>query len=145
MLPCRPRYQKYSANFALPFATNFPNCRAQYIFINPASILAFAYSLLFSHPFQHVMTASDFYTIWLATSGFLTFALYGFDKNQAKQGKERVPERTLHLCALVGGFLGGWVGRLAFRHKTQKPIFTVILLVSTALHLAGIWFVFFRK
>ncbi len=90
------------------------------------------------------MSLSDYYTLWLATTSFITFALYGMDKFQAKQGNQRVPERTLHLCALVGGFLGGWIGRLAFRHKTQKPIFTVVLLAATALHLAGAWFIFFR-
>lgn len=91
------------------------------------------------------MNFNDYYTLWLATTGFITFALYGFDKFQAKQGNQRVPERTLHLCALLGGFLGGWLGRLAFRHKTQKPVFTVILLVSTVLHGVLTWFWVFKK
>jgi uncharacterized membrane protein YsdA (DUF1294 family) len=90
------------------------------------------------------MNIANYYTLWLATTSFITFALYGFDKFQAKQGKERVPERTLHLCALVGGFLGGWIGRIAFRHKTQKPIFTIILLVATALHGIGAWFLLWK-
>jgi uncharacterized membrane protein YsdA (DUF1294 family) len=91
------------------------------------------------------MSLSDYYTLWIATTTCLTFILYGFDKFQAQHKNQRVPERTLHLCALVGGFLGGWIGRLAFRHKTEKPIFTVVLLVATALHLVGAWFLFFRQ
>ncbi|TAE30904.1 MAG: DUF1294 domain-containing protein [Candidatus Kapaibacterium sp.] len=90
------------------------------------------------------MSLTDYYILWLTTTSFITFALYGMDKFQARHGHQRVPERTLHLCALVGGFVGAWLGRLAFRHKTQKPIFTVVLLVATALHLVGIWFVFVR-
>jgi uncharacterized membrane protein YsdA (DUF1294 family) len=77
-----------------------------------------------------------YYLIWLATTSLVTFGLYGYDKHQAKSGAERVPERTLHLCSLVGGFLGGWLGRMIFRHKTQKPIFAVILMAATVIHVA---------
>jgi uncharacterized membrane protein YsdA (DUF1294 family) len=91
------------------------------------------------------MSLTNYYTLWIATASCLTFILYGFDKFQAKNGSQRVPERTLHFCALLGGFLGGWIGRLAFRHKTQKSIFTVILLAATLIHFAGAWFFLFRK
>lgn len=80
-----------------------------------------------------------YYLIWLATTSVVTFALYGYDKQQAKKNAERVPERTLHLCSLAGGFLGGWLGRLIFRHKTQKPIFAVILMAATVIHVAVIF------
>ncbi|MFY8001835.1 MAG: DUF1294 domain-containing protein [Candidatus Kapaibacteriota bacterium] len=76
----------------------------------------------------------SYYLLWLATTSLVTFALYGFDKKQAKSNAQRVPERTLHLCALLGGFLGGWLGRLVFRHKTQKTIFAVILMAATLIH-----------
>jgi uncharacterized membrane protein YsdA (DUF1294 family) len=79
----------------------------------------------------------QYYILWLVIANIATFALYAFDKSQAKKGADRVPERTLHLFALVGGFVGGWIGRLAFRHKTQKPIFTVVLVVATLVHSVG--------
>ena len=38
------------------------------------------------------------------------------------------------MLALLGGFPGGWLGRLVFHNKTQKGTFTLILIVSTILH-----------
>jgi uncharacterized membrane protein YsdA (DUF1294 family) len=74
----------------------------------------------------------------LATS-FTLFVLYGIDKGQARllqeKARNRVPENLLHLMALLGGFIGGWAGMLVFRHKIRKPIFWVVLTISTVLHL----------
>jgi uncharacterized membrane protein YsdA (DUF1294 family) len=76
-----------------------------------------------------------YYFLWLAVTSIATFSLYGFDKSRASvPGADRVPERTLHLLSLVGGFAGGWLGRLVFRHKTQKPIFAVVLAIATIVH-----------
>lgn len=84
-----------------------------------------------------------FYLIWLAVASGITFITYGFDKTQAKVGGWRVPEIILHGMALSGGFLGGWVGRSIFRHKTQKGLFTFVLVISTILYLGlGYWLIF---
>jgi uncharacterized membrane protein YsdA (DUF1294 family) len=77
----------------------------------------------------------NFYWIWLAALSVVTFALYGYDKAQAKSGGMRVPEIVLHALALAGGFPGGWAGRSFFHHKTQKPVFTLVLSISTLIHL----------
>lgn len=82
------------------------------------------------------------YFIWLASLSILTFLLYGYDKAQARLSGPRVPENVLHLLALAGGFPGGWAGRLVFRHKTRKRVFTLILSISTLLHLGLIYWVF---
>jgi len=63
---------------------------------------------------------------------------YGWDKLQAKRNGRRVPERTLHALALLGGFAGAWIGMSVFRHKTQKPLFSVVLVLAALLH-AGFW------
>lgn len=81
------------------------------------------------------------YPLWLASTGVVTFILYGFDKLQAKRNAGRVPEIVLHLLALVGGFIGGWAGRFVFRHKTRKPVFLVVLILASVLHVGG-WFYF---
>ena len=70
---------------------------------------------------------------WMIGLGVTTFATYGWDKARARSGGWRVPEAALHTLALAGGVVGAWAGRYAFRHKTRKPIFTVVLLVASVL------------
>lgn len=71
---------------------------------------------------------------WYALISVFLFFLYALDKKQAQIGGRRIPERTLHLTALVGGFLGGLFGRAVFRHKTRKPVFLIIMLMSAIIH-----------
>ena len=70
---------------------------------------------------------------WIAGWTLPAFAMYGIDKRQAEQSGWRVPEALLHGLALIGGVIGAWAGRAVFRHKTQKPVFTVVLIVATIL------------
>ena len=79
--------------------------------------------------------------LWIGILSLVTFFVYGYDKAQAKSDGWRVPEVVLHGLALAGGFLGGWLGRAVFHHKTRKPIFTVVLIVSTVLWLILAWFI----
>ena len=67
---------------------------------------------------------------WIAGWTLPAFAMYGIDKRQAEQGGWRVPEVLLHGLALIGGVIGAWAGRAAFRHKTQKPVFTIVLVAA---------------
>ncbi len=87
-------------------------------------------------------TGWSLFWIWLLTVNLVTFILYGFDKAQAKRNGLRVPEIVLHGLALAGGFLGGWGGRAAFRHKTQKGIFTLVLVISTVIYAILIFYWF---
>ena len=68
---------------------------------------------------------------WVAAWTLPAFAMYGIDKRQAEQGGWRVPEVLLHGLALVGGVIGAWAGRYVFHHKTQKPLFTVVLIAAS--------------
>ena len=82
----------------------------------------------------------NWYIAWLAGASIATFALYGFDKQQARSHGGRVPELVLHGMALAGGFLGGWAGRAVFRHKTLHTSFTVVLVLATILNAAfAVW------
>ena len=82
--------------------------------------------------------------LWLFLISVFTFFVYGYDKFQAKRGGWRVPEKVLHGLALAGGFMGGWIGRVVFHHKTRKPIFTVILVISTLIYIGITYFFFLR-
>ncbi len=79
--------------------------------------------------------------VWYGVLSILLFVLYGLDKKQAVMEGRRIPEKVLHLLAIAGGFPGGLLGRSVFHHKTRKPFFLIILLVSSAVHIL-IWFLF---
>jgi uncharacterized membrane protein YsdA (DUF1294 family) len=70
---------------------------------------------------------------WMAGWSVPAFAIYGVDKGQARTGGWRIPEAVLHGLALVGGVVGAWAGRAVFRHKTQRPVFLVILVVASVI------------
>jgi uncharacterized membrane protein YsdA (DUF1294 family) len=53
----------------------------------------------------------------------LTFLIYAIDKNAARSQRRRVPENTLHLLALLGGWPGAWLAQQALRHKSSKRSF----------------------
>ena len=59
------------------------------------------------------------------------------DKKLAKQGRRRVPERTLFLISAMGGSLAMYLTMKAVRHKTKHKRFMIgiplIMLVQAAL------------
>ena len=73
-----------------------------------------------------------------------TFILFGLDKIRAEAGTWRVSEGTLLTWAFLGGIIGAYAGRAAFRHKTRKQPFSSHLQQTAILHvfaaaLAGGW------
>lgn len=78
--------------------------------------------------------------VWLAAWSVTAFVFYGYDKAQAKRGAWRIPEIVLHGVSLIGGFIGALIGMYTFRHKTQKPIFLAVIVLSAALWIGGWWF-----
>ena len=61
--------------------------------------------------------------IYLALINLTTFIIYGADKRRARQGKWRVPEKTLFLLPLLGGSVGALLGMRVFHHKTKHWYF----------------------
>ena len=72
----------------------------------------------------------------------LTFALYADDKSRAKRGNWRIPEKTLHLCELSGGWIGGFIAQRRFRHKSSKRSYQTAFWVIVIAHYID-WFVWF--
>jgi uncharacterized membrane protein YsdA (DUF1294 family) len=90
----------------------------------------------------YASTSWNPYVAWQAAWSVATFVIYGLDKGLAKAHGPRVPEVILHLLALVGGFVGGWLGMAVFRHKSnyrRHPGIWAVLALSTAGHLALIY------
>ena len=70
-------------------------------------------------------------------ASLVTLLAYGHDKRAARLDRWRVPEATLHLFELCGGWPGGILGRRLFRHKTWKRGFLIRSWAIIALHGAG--------
>lgn len=47
------------------------------------------------------------------------------DKQKAKRGAWRIPEKTLFMITVLGGGVGSIAGMYLFHHKTKKLIFTI--------------------
>jgi uncharacterized membrane protein YsdA (DUF1294 family) len=82
--------------------------------------------------------------LWLlgvyAVASVVTFVVYGIDKRRARKGRWRIPEATLHALELCCGWPGAIVARRVFRHKLNKPKFTIVLYAVATLHvLAWVW------
>ena len=91
------------------------------------------------------LTELNWYIDWLIGWSVSLFALYGIDKTQAKLNGWRVPEVVLHGIALIGGFIGGWLGMFIFRHKTRHPAFKVVLSLATVIGVALFYFFVLRR
>ena len=67
-----------------------------------------------------------------------TCGVYALDKNAARRGKPRVPEHTLHLLALLGGWPGALMAQQRLRHKTRKTGFLRVFWLMMLLNLVGL-------
>src|SRR3546814_5712656 len=54
---------------------------------------------------------------------FLSYLMYWLDKEADQGGARRIPESTLHLVDLLGGWPGALIAQQQFRHKTVKASF----------------------
>jgi uncharacterized membrane protein YsdA (DUF1294 family) len=80
---------------------------------------------------------------WVGLFSAWAFLLFGFDKWRAgRSGARRIPESTLLLASAFGGWPGGLLGIILFRHKSAKPSFlfkfTLAFFIWAAL-VAGAW------
>lgn len=75
--------------------------------------------------------------IYLASINVIGFLAMLIDKEKAKRGSWRIPEKTLFMFTFLGGGIGTIAGMYLFRHKTKKLKFTigfpVILMTEVAL------------
>lgn len=69
--------------------------------------------------------------------GLITFAAFGWDKRCAERGARRIPERTLHLLELFGGWPAALVAMRTFRHKRRKPAYFVVTWAIALGHVLG--------
>jgi len=73
--------------------------------------------------------------MWFLFANLLTVVIYGADKMAARKAWRRVPESTLLMFGLVGGWPGAIVGQQVFRHKTQKQPFKTWFIISVMVNI----------
>lgn len=64
-------------------------------------------------------------------------------KKKVVKKKQRVAEHTLFILGLMGGFLGGLLGMIVFRHKTNKIYFYSIYYLSLFFNTCFLFVVFY--
>lgn len=81
--------------------------------------------------------------VHLTSINLLTLFAYGWDKRQATCGGWRIPEKTLHALAFIGGTPGAWLGSKLFRHKTIKgqfrQMFLAVFILQIIVIIGAIW------
>ncbi len=72
--------------------------------------------------------------MWFVLVSALTLVIYGADKLAARKAWRRVPEATLLIFGVVGGWPGAILGQQLFRHKTQKQPFKTYFMITVILN-----------
>lgn len=80
---------------------------------------------------------------WYVLLGLLTFGFYAKDKHAAQNDHWRTPEKTLHLLALLGGWVGAMLAQTYLRHKSSKTQFRVLYYVTVFLNSIALLFMIF--
>ncbi len=97
-----------------------------------------------------LMTASLFFLLhmdlfisYIAAAATVSFLLFSFDKLQAVGRRTRVPESSLIISILLGGFMGSFLSMVLFRHKIRKIGFWAFLFISLLCYGAIAYFIYF--
>ena len=73
----------------------------------------------------------------------MAFTAYAKDKYAAKKGSRRIPEKTLHLLSLFGGWGGAWLAQIWLRHKSKKTEFRRIYWLTVLVNLLLLFYLLF--
>jgi uncharacterized membrane protein YsdA (DUF1294 family)/cold shock CspA family protein len=82
-----------------------------------------------------VLWQPPLWVLWLYLGmSAICFAAYGIDKRAAVARTWRIPESSLLLAGMLGGWPGAIVGQQVFRHKTKKSAFRAAFWTSVVLN-----------
>lgn len=76
--------------------------------------------------------------VWFGLISVITLVMYGIDKLLAIKQWQRIPEATLLISGLLGGWVGAIVGRQLFHHKTEKTSFNYMFVLTVILNIASV-------
>jgi len=91
----------------------------------------------------NLKTIAPWLLAWIGATSVWAFLLFGFDKWRAgRAGARRVAESSLLLASALGGWPGGLLGIVFFRHKSAKLSFQLkfaMAFILWAAFVAGAW------
>lgn len=92
-----------------------------------------------------IFTAQNIIT-YLVIINIIGFLIMYIDKQKAKKGAWRIPEKVLFIITAIGGGVGTIAGMYTFRHKTQKVAFVIGFPFITILEIIlAVYLIFFNK
>ncbi|MGE3109648.1 MAG: DUF1294 domain-containing protein [Phycisphaerales bacterium] len=85
------------------------------------------------------MPTLRFVVAWYLVMSLITFCAFGVDKWRAAsaQNRRRIPESTLHVLELLGGWPGSLLAQRLIRHKSSKLAYRRVFWLITAVHILG--------
>ncbi len=90
---------------------------------------------------ENIFTVQNI-VIYLIIINIIGFAIMFIDKQKAKKGKWRIPEKVIFIVTALEGGIGTISGMYVFRHKTKKLNFTIGLPFITILEIIGMLYFF---
>lgn len=86
---------------------------------------------------QEIFTVKNI-IVYFIVINIIGFLIMYIDKQKAKKGKWRIPEKVLFIITALGGGIGTIAGMYTFRHKTQKIAFVIGFPAITILEIIAI-------
>lgn len=107
------------------------------------AIVVVATSCVLAKPWPNLWVS--IYAVWTLVCSIIAFVMFWRDKQLAKSDLQRIPERTLHTVAILGGWPGSVLGQQLIRHKSQKLSFRFALWAIVILHGAILTFLTYKS
>lgn len=85
--------------------------------------------LVFTHKISH------YFLIYYLAISLVTYIVYAIDKNASTRKTWRIPENTLHLLELLGGWPAALLAMHSLSHKSKSFLFQLLLFLSIGLNL----------
>ena len=82
--------------------------------------------------------------LYVAVS-LITFITYAVDKSKSLNSEWRIPEVTLHMLALTGGWPGAIIAQQTLRHKSTKKSFRSMFFITVLFNISLLAFFIFSK
>lgn len=67
---------------------------------------------------------------YILLANALAYTAFAVDKSRAINAQSRIPERSLLILAILGGWIGAKIAQHRLRHKTRKQPFGILLNLS---------------